>query len=193
MAKQISACYNVSAHIIYAPIRIQDYPISDDHGDYYLSVSRLISHKRVDLAVRACQVLGRKLVVVGDGPERLILESIASDATHFLGRVSDPELKRLYSKCRAVIFTSEEDYGLVPLESQACGRPVIAYGSGGVLETVIEGKTGVFFTQQTTESVIEAILAFEAMQFDTQVIRQSVQRFDVEHFKRELREFVLNP
>jgi len=193
MAKQIGDFYNRSAQIIYAPIRIRDYPFAEGGGNYYLTVSRLVSHKRVDLAVKACQALGRRLIVVGDGPERSQLESFASDTMHFVGRISDPELKRMYSKCRAVIFPSDEDYGLVPLESQACGRPVIAYGSGGALETVIEGQTGVFFTQQTPESVIESMLAFEAMQFDPQVIRQSVHRFDVEHFKRELREFVLNP
>jgi glycosyltransferase involved in cell wall biosynthesis len=193
MARQIAACYQREARIIYAPIRLADYHVGESDGEYYLVVSRLMSHKRVDLAVLACQKLGRKLLIVGDGPERARLQALANDDVLFLGRVSDTRLKDLYANCRAVIFASEEDYGLVPLEAQASGRPVIAYGSGGALETIIESQTGIFFRQQTVDSVTDAILEFERMRFDPMAIRQAVRRFDVEHFGRELREFVLEP
>ena len=150
-----------------------------------------MSHKRVDLAIEACRRLGRKLVVVGDGPEMQRLRALGGGSAIFLGRVSDRELHDLYTRCRAVIFPSDEDYGLVPLEAQACGRPVIAYGSGGALETVMEHQTGVFFKEQQTESVIEAIATFERMQFRPAVIREAVTEFGVDQFKKGLRDFVL--
>ena len=191
MVRQIKQCYGRTAQVIYAPVKLLDYPFKEDAGSYYLTVSRLISHKRVDLAVKACQALHRPLIVVGDGPERRMLESIKTNTTKFVGRVSDAELKQLYSECRAVIFPSEEDYGLVPIEAQACGRAVIAYGVGGALETIVENTTGVFFERQTVESVIEAIQRFETMCFSARSIREAVNRFDVEYFKTELRKFVL--
>lgn len=191
MAQQIANCYQREAQVIYAPIRMADYRISADVGDYYLTVSRLISHKRVDLAIQACKALKRKLIVVGDGPDREILKAMTGDTVQFAGRVSDTRLKELYARCKAVIFPSDEDYGLVPLEAQASGRPVIAYGSGGALETVINNETGILFKHQMVESVIAAIQLFEQTTFDLQYIRQAVQRFDVEQFKHELRAFVL--
>jgi len=193
MAKEIYACYRREARVVYPPIRVSDYHEGNGTGGYYLSVSRLMSHKKMDLAIRACQQLGRRLVVVGDGPELPRLKALSDHTVYFTGHVADNMLRELYANCRAVIFPSHEDYGLVPLEAQASGRPVIAYAAGGVLETVVEDKTGVFFREQTVEAVIDAIQRFEKMRFDPQAIRQAVQRFDVQHFKRELREFVLNP
>jgi len=193
MAAEIYACYRREARVIYPPIRVSDYQEGNGAGGYYLCVSRLMSHKKIDLAIRACQQLARQLVVVGDGPELPRLKALSDHTIHFSGRVTDIVLRELYANCRAVIFPSHEDYGLVPLEAQASGRPVIVYGAGGVLETVIEDLTGVFFREQTVEQLIEAIQKFEKMQFNPQAIRQAVQRFDVEHFKSELREFVLNP
>lgn len=192
MAAEIYACYRREARVIYPPIRVSDYQEGNGTGGYYLSVSRLMSHKKMDLAIRACQQLRRRLVVVGDGPELPRLKALSDHTIHFTGRVTDNTLRELYANCRAVIFPSHEDYGLVPLEAQASGRPVIAYGAGGALETVIENHTGVFFREQTVEAVVDAIQRFEKIQFDPQAIRQAVQRFDVQYFRRELREFVLN-
>ena len=191
MAREIEACYRRDAQVIYPPICLSDYNVDNRNSGYYLSVSRLISHKRVDLAIQACRQLGRRLVVVGDGPELTMLKSLANQTTHFVGRVTDTELRDLYAGCRAVIFPSHEDYGIVPLEANASGRPVIAYKAGGVLETMIENETAIFFEEQTVESVAEAIQRSERIQFDPQTIRQAVQRFDVEYFKANLREFVL--
>ncbi len=190
MACEIAACYQRQAQVIYAPIRLSDYQVVNIPGDYYLCVSRLISHKRIDLAVEACRRVGRKLVVVGDGPERTCLETIGSGEVSFLGRVPEPDLKKLYSTCRAVIFPSHEDYGLVPLEAQACGRPVIAYRAGGTLETVIDGQTGIFFDVQTVDAVVDAIQRFETLHLDSVAIRRSVQKYDVRNFKQQLREYV---
>lgn len=191
MAREIAACYQRQAQVIYAPIRLSDYQVVTDPSDYYLCVSRLISYKRIDLAVEACRLVGRKLVVVGEGPERTLLETARSGNVSFLGRVCEPDLKKLYSACRAVIFPSYEDYGLVPLEAQACGRPVIAYRAGGTLETVIEGQTGIFFDVQTVDAVVDAIQRFETLHWDSLAIRRSVQKYDVSNFKQQLREYVL--
>ena len=192
MKTEIKACYDRDAKVIYPPVRLSDFQVGTGEGGYYLSVSRLISHKRVDLAIRACNSLGRPLVVVGYGPESATLKSLSGPDIRFAGRVSDAELRDLYANCRALIFPSHEDYGIVPLEVQACGRPVIAYEAGGVLETVVDGQTGVFFKEQTVDAVSAAIRRFETMKFDPRVVRQAVRQFDVDHFKHELREFVLN-
>lgn len=192
MAQQIAACYQRQTHIIYAPIRLSDYHINAEAGTYYLTVSRLISHKRVDLAIRACNALGRTLIVVGDGPDRDVLKAIANDTVQFAGRISDARLKELYAGCRAVIFPSDEDYGLVPLEAQASGRPVIAYGAGGALETIRNHETGILFPRQDVAAVIEAIETFERNQFDPQFIRRAVEHYDVEPFKQKLCEFILS-
>jgi glycosyltransferase involved in cell wall biosynthesis len=193
MVAEIYACYRREARVIHPPIRLSDYQVGARTGDYYLSVSRLMSHKRIDLAVQGCQQLGRRLVVVGYGPELPKLEALSDQTIQFVGRVTDAKLRELYTNCRAIIFPSHEDYGLVPLETQASGRPVIAFAAGGVLETVVENQTGVFFKEQTVEAVVEAIQRFEKMQFNPQAIRHAVQRFDVEYFKCALRDFVLSP
>jgi glycosyltransferase involved in cell wall biosynthesis len=192
MAKEIDKCYKRTARVIYAPIRLSDYALATEPGAYYLTVSRLMSHKRVDLIVKVCEHLKRNLVVVGDGPELEALKRLSNGTTQFLGRVRDStQLRELYRNSKALIFASNEDYGLVPLESQAVGRPVIAFGTGGVLETIVENQTGLFFREQTEHAIADAIQRFEKMHFDPQVIRRAVARFDVGIFKDQLRDFVL--
>lgn len=190
MAKLIAHCYDRTAQVIHAPIRVQDYMSSNEDGDYYLVVGRLISHKRVDIAIEACRALKRRLVIVGEGPERAKLEAMADDNVRFVKRVSDIELLRYYANCRAVLFPSNEDYGLVPLEAQASGRPVIAYEAGGVLETVSQKESGIFFQAQTADSMVEAILEFESRSWDARLIRQHAERFDLSYFKQGLIEFI---
>jgi glycosyltransferase involved in cell wall biosynthesis len=191
MARAIAECYGRQATVIPAPVRLSEYRMGTGPGDYYLSVSRLMSHKRVDLAVQACRQLGRRLIVVGDGPELPRLRELGGEHVTFAGLVDKSSLADLYAGCRALLFCSEEDYGLTPIEAQASGRPVIAYGAGGALETVIAGQSGIFFAEQSTESVIEAMSRFERHTFDPVQIRDSVARFDVEPFIRHLRDFVL--
>jgi len=190
MVNEIQRVYNRQATILYPPVELPNESVYTDREDYYLSVSRLISHKRVDLAVDACNRLNRKLIVVGDGPERQKLEQLSGPTITFTGRISDATLQDLYRKARGLIFPSYEDYGIVPLEAQAWGVPVIAFGKGGSLETVQEGTSGVFFNQQEVSSLVAALEGFERITFDPQKIRQWVTRFNVERFITDLKEFV---
>ena len=189
MVRAIAECYQRQARVIYAPVRLSEYRLAEEPGEYYLTVSRLVSHKRVDLAVKACRQLGRRLIVVGDGPELPKLQALADDHVTFTGFIDKPTLLRLFAGCRALLFCSEDDYGLVPIEAQASGRPVIAYQAGGALETVIDGQNGIFFYAQAPGSLIDAMQRFEKATFDPQAVRQSVERFDVEPFKQAIREF----
>jgi glycosyltransferase involved in cell wall biosynthesis len=190
MADEIQKVYGRTSTILYPPVELPAEVPAREGMDYYLSVSRLISHKRVDLAVKACAQTERKLVVVGDGPERAKLDQMAGDGISFAGRVSDEQLRALYRGAKGLIFPSYEDYGIVPLEAQAWEVPVIAYGKGGSLETVQEGVSGIFFDRQEVDSLVDALNRFEAASFDPQQIRSWVSRFDVEGFVRGLQEFV---
>lgn len=190
MANEILKIYGMSSTILYPPVEIPQQTQSNSREDYYLSVSRLISHKRVDLAVNACTRLGKNLVVVGDGPERQKLEQMAGATVKFAGRVSDEQLQEHYRKAKGLIFPSYEDYGIVPLEAQSWGVPVIAFGRGGSLETIQEGTSGIFFDQQDEDSLVNAINRFERSGFDAEKIRQWVTRFDVNSFTTGIRQFV---
>ena len=189
MALEIRRAYDVESRVIYAPIRMADYRLSARSGDYYLSVSRLVSHKRVDLAIQACNALGRRLIVVGTGPELARLRALANENVAFAGVVGDEDLRRLYAECRALLFCSHEDYGLAPIEAQASGRPVVAFGAGGALETVTESVSGVFFGSQQVDAVVEALRQFENSRFDPARVRQTVERFDVGIFHDAIRAF----
>jgi len=158
--------------------------------DFYLAASRLKPYKRIDVAVRAFTALGKRLVVAGDGPERRRLQRLAGPTVAFLGRISDGELRDHYRRCRALVFPTHEDFGLTPLEAQACGAPVIAYGGGGALETVVDGRTGLFFGEQTPESLAAALRRFEAMGFDQEEIRRHALQFDQAIFAGRLMEFI---
>lgn len=190
IARQVQNVYHLDSEVIYSPVDVESFTVTNSPGNYYLCVGRLISHKRIDLAINACNRLNRKLIIVGDGLERLNLEELAGDTIQFFGKASDEQLKTLYANCRALIFPSDEDFGLVPVEVQASGRPVIAYRSGGALETVIESQTGVFFDQQNDDSVIEALLKFESMEFNPEIIRKNAMRFDIKEFERQILAYV---
>ena len=144
---RIEKHYKREAVVINPPVRCKLFNISDVDGDYYLVLSRLVTYKRFDLAVKACKELGRKLVVIGDGPERENLQKMAegSENIKFLGRLPDEEVKKYMAECKALIFPGEEDFGIVPVEAESCGRPVIAYGKGGVLDSVIDRKNWSIF------------------------------------------------
>ena len=189
---RIEKYYKRDAVVIHPPVRCDMFNISDTDGDYYLVLSRLVKYKRFDLAVKACKELNKKLVVIGEGPE---LENLKKDAEGnknivFLGRQSDEVVKKYMAECRALLFPGEEDFGIVPVEAQSSGRPVIAYGKGGVLDSVIDGKTGVFFERQTVEDVKNAISKFETMTFDKEEIRKHALKFDEKEFRRKILEFV---
>ena len=158
VADRIRKIYGRAASVIHYPIQSDNFSFSNQKEDYYLVASRLLSYKRVDITIKAFNALGWPLVIIGDGPERTRLEAQAADNIRFLGCVSDAERRRLMAKARFVVVSALEDYGLAPIEANASGTPVIAYGAGGVLDTQISGMTGVLFKQQIPESLKQALL-----------------------------------
>jgi glycosyltransferase involved in cell wall biosynthesis len=159
---------------------------SDKVEDFYLVAGRLVPYKRFDLAIAACNALGRKLVVIGAGPEEAALRELAGPTVEFRGKVSDEDLRQAYANCKAMLFPSLEDAGMTPLESMACGRPVIAYAMGGVLESVVEGKTGVFFKDQAVDSLTEVIKTFEKGTWNIGEITSHAKQFSKESFKEKV-------
>ena len=193
MAGEIQQTYGRQANVIYPPVEMREIPRQEERDNYFLCVGRLASHKRFDLAVEACSRLKKRLIVAGDGPEMGRLQRLAGPTIEFVGRVSDEELHGLYLKTRALIFPSYEDYGLVPLEAQARGAPVLAFGRGGVLETVKEGESGIFFESQDADSLVNCITKFEELTFSAPRILEWVSNFEPQVFIRGLQDFVQSP
>ena len=194
VAERIRRSYGREAEVIYPPIDFHRARLSTP-GSHYLCAGRLVAYKQTELAIRACARLGRELRVAGTGPELERLRRIAGPKTTFLGELSTEELWRQYSECRALLFSADEDFGMVPLEAQSCGRPVIAYGHGGSLETVRglagdAGRTGLFFHEQTEEALCEAIAAFEAEEriFTVRAAQENAARFATPVFLRRMHE-----
>jgi len=190
--ERIRECYGREAEVIHPPVDLEAFECGGKPGDFHLIVSELTPYKRVDIAVDAFNSLGRKLVVIGAGSELAGLQARAKSNITFLGRQPFPVLKQHYEACRAFIFPGIEDFGITPLEAQAAGRPVIAYREGGVLETVIDGRTGIFFDQQTPEALAEAVDRFEkeAGQFSAEACRENAARFAPGNFRRQLKRFL---
>ena len=185
--QRIQSYYQRQAHVIAPPVDTDRFqPLAQPKGDYYFIVSRLIPYKRIDLAVQACTRLGKRLIIAGEGRDRAALEAMAGPTVEFRGRLPWAEVVQLMANCKAFIFPGHEDFGITPVEAQACGRPVLAYAGGGALDTVIEGQTGIFFRRQTIESLIEAMHALETTAFDPAQIRQQAERFSIPRFKQEL-------
>ena len=197
IAERIRRVYDRDAEVIHPPVDVARFRLAERVDDYYLVVSALVPYKRVDLAIAAASRLGRRLLVVGTGPEAARLRAQAGPGVEFLGWRSDAEVAELYSRCRAVLFPAVEDYGIVPLEAAAAGRPTIALARGGALETMIGlnqgvAPTAVFFTEQTEGALADAILAFEAAatRFDPAALRARAVRFDRPVFRDRLRDYV---
>jgi glycosyltransferase involved in cell wall biosynthesis len=190
--------YRRESTVIYPPVNVKPARISDKIGNYYFSIGRMTELKRDDIIIEACNRLGRRLIVAGTGREEKKLRAIAGPTIEFVGRVDDAELGRLYSECRALLFAANEDFGIVPVEAQAYGRPVLAFGEGGCLETIkvdpsdISRSTGILFPEQTAESLAKAILEFEAVedQFVPQAIRQHALQFDRDIFETNIKLYV---
>jgi len=189
---RIKKTYRRDSAVIYPPVRCNEFLPSETDGDYYLALSRFVEYKRIDLAVQACSELGRKLIVIGEGCEHKKLKKLANDNVQFLGRLPNEQVKKYVAECKALLFPGEEDFGIVPVEAMSSGRPVIAYGKGGALDTVVDGETGVLFGEQTAEALKAAIERFEGMSFDKQRIREHALKFDESVFKERIREFVGN-
>lgn len=179
--------------VIHPPVDLPEVPDSEvTDGDYYVFVGRTVPYKKADLVVEACATSGRKLKVIGVGPQMKLLKKIAADHVNIelLGGAPDEVKHKVIAGCRALIFPSHEDFGIVPLEAMIYGKPVIAYGVGGARETVQEPETGVFFMEQTPESLNQAIDRLEDMRFDREVIKARARQFSRDRFKREISELV---
>jgi glycosyltransferase involved in cell wall biosynthesis len=192
VAARIRKHYRRDAIVIHPPVEVERHlhrPRRED--DYYLVLGRVVPYKKVDLAVGACATLGRPVKVVGEGRGLEAARAAAGADAEFLGYVPDYDMAELLSGARALLFPGEEDFGIVPVEAQAAGVPVIAYGEGGVRDTVVENETGVFHAEQTVTSVASAILQFESMQFDEYRIRANARRFGPARFRAEITDVLL--
>jgi glycosyltransferase involved in cell wall biosynthesis len=200
-ARRIRKFYRRDAAVIYGPIETARFRGEAPRDDFYLVVSRLVGYKRVDLAVDACNRLGRKLVIIGSGEEAARLRRMAGPTVRLLGACTDEVVREHYSRCRALLFPGEEDQGVTPVEAQASGAPVVAYGRGGALETVNGwwpgqpwdlGATGVFFGEQSAEALASAVLQFESREgeFSPGALRAQAERFDVNAFYQQMSDFV---
>lgn len=188
---RIKQFYRRTPRIIYPPVNISRFEVNDgEAGDYLLVVSRLVSYKRIDLAVEACTRLGKPLIIIGDGPDRRRLESLAGPSVTFMGRLPDEQVVHYMHRCQAFLFPGLEDFGITPLEANACGRPVIAYQGGGALDTVVPGLNGLFFEEQQSESLSRAIEAFEMHSWNAAAIRRHAESFDEARFRMELSELI---
>ncbi len=201
IASRILKYYGRESTVIHPPVDVSSGKISSERGGYYIAIGRLVDYKRFDLAIAACTKVARPLKIIGVGPQEKALRRMAGPTVEFLGGVSDSELRKYLTGCRALLFPGEEDFGIVPVEAQSFGKPVIAYASGGVLETVrglfpngpqLENPTGVFFKEQSLSDLTAAMLDFESMEleFRPEVIRQHSLQFDSVIFKRQISQFI---
>jgi glycosyltransferase involved in cell wall biosynthesis len=190
VAGRIRNIYNRHAEVIPPPVNVNRFAPSTATGDFYLVLSRLIAYKQIDLAVSACTELGKRLIVIGEGPELERLRSMAGPTVEFLGRQPDAVVSDYARRCKALLFPGEEDFGIAPLEINAAGRPVIAYRAGGALETVVEGVSGVFFDQPASASLADAIVRCEKQVWNREAIRKHALRFDEHVFAARVRVFV---
>jgi glycosyltransferase involved in cell wall biosynthesis len=192
VADRIWNTYRRRAHVIYPPVDVHLFDPNRPRENHYLAVSRFVPYKRMDLIVETFSRLKLPLTVIGDGPELPRVKKDAAENITFLGWQTDESIREHMSRCKALVFAADEDFGIVPVEAQAAGAPVIAYGKGGSLETVLHGRTGIHFPEQTVESLTEAVRAMEsgAYQFDTPTIRQHAEKFSAERFRREFADFL---
>lgn len=190
VAQRIRRYYGRSSTVIYPPVDTGFFTPGEEREDYFLVVSRLTAYKRIELAVEAFNRLKRQLVVIGDGPERRRLQAMAGPNIRFLGAVARDQVRRSMRGCRALVFPGKEDFGITPVETQATGRPVVAYAGGGALETVVDGVTGVFFEDQTPEALCEAVDRASKLSFDQDAVRNHALQFDREVFCGKMMDFV---
>ena len=187
---RIKKYYGRDSEIIYPFVDVKEFSLSTKNMGYFLIVSRLQSWKRIDIAVKACSKLNLKLKVAGEGPALFELKRIAGLSVEFLGYVSESEKKKLLENCTAFINTQFEDFGISSLEALLCGKPVIAYAKGGVLDTVIPDKTGIFFYKQTVGELEKVLRNFNPKNYDSTICRESVEKFDKITFVKNIKAFV---
>lgn len=189
--RRIAKTYRRPATVIHPPVAVEDFAPAAPQ-DYYLCCSQLVPYKRVDVAIEACNRLGRRLVVVGEGSELARLRKLAGPTVTLVGSQPVAALRRLYAGCRALLFPGEEDFGIVPVEAMAAGRPVIAFGRGGARDTVVDGVTGIFYPDPGLDGLAAAIARFEAQEarFDGAAIAAHAAKFSAARFRAEMEAFV---
>jgi glycosyltransferase involved in cell wall biosynthesis len=192
IAECVRRIYHRDATVIYPPVEVERFSPANERGDYFVALSRLVPHKRVDLIVEAFNRIQLPLVIVGEGPERSRLERQAKDNIHFVGYQSEASVSSLLNRARAFICACEEDFGIAMVEAQAAGCPVIAYGKGGALEIVLPGQTGIFFDEQSAESLAQAVLKFTCLNLSAFDCAVNAERFNKGRFISEFSSFV-NP
>jgi glycosyltransferase involved in cell wall biosynthesis len=186
--ERINRIYHRDGRVVYPPVRDKLFkPVSaSEKEDYYLVLSRLVGYKRLDVAVEACAKMDRRLIVAGEGGDMDRLKSIAGPKAEFVGFVSEDVVPGLVARAKALLHPSLEDFGIVPCEAACAGTPTIAYGVGGAAQTVLDGRTGVLFMEQTAQSMIEAIERFEKMSFDVETLRGQGERFGEDRFRENI-------
>ncbi len=187
VAARIRASYGRGCDIVFPPVDVERFVATGSREDFLLVVSRLNAYKRIDLAVQACTELSLPLVVVGDGPERGMLEAMAGPTVRFFGRLPDADVTGLFQRCRAYILPGMEDFGLTPLEANAAGAPAVAFGEGGARDTVRDGETGVLYFHQTVPSLVAALRSVSARTWDPARLRAHAEQFDEAAFESNLR------
>lgn len=193
IANRIKKTYNREATVIYPPVNTIKFELEVDKEDYYVAASRLVSYKKIALIVEAFSLMpSRKLKVIGDGPEMGEIKKLATKNIEILGAQKSSSFIKILQKAKALIYAADEDFGILPVEAQSCGTPVIAYRKGGLLETVVENKTGVFFDYQSLIDIIDAVKKFETISFDPYIIRENAKRFSTDRFEREFKSLVDN-
>jgi len=193
IACRIKKTYHRKSTVIYPPVDTNGYSLYTEKEDFYLMASRMVPYKNTRLVVEAFSKMpDKKLVVVGDGPDMAKVKRIAGPNVTLMGYLSFEELKKYMQRAKALIYAAEEDFGIVPVEAQACGTPVIAYGRGGALETVVDGKTGIFFYNRDVSDVVDIIQQFESMKhhFNPEEIRANALKFSADRFRAEFRSFI---
>lgn len=191
VARRIERYYRRTAHVLHPPVELSRFEKSREAGDYFLCAGQITPYKKVEIAIDACNKLNKKLVIIGSGASQALRDR-AGPTIRFLGAVSDEDMARHFGQCRALLFPGVEDFGIVPLEVMASGRPVIAYAKGGALETVVDGETGLFFHEQTPEALADAMTRFEGGvgDFQQDKIQAHAASFDVSIFKARLAELL---
>lgn len=184
--ERVKKYYRRDSVVVYPPVNVKKFRVSDKIDDYFFMAGRLVSYKRFDIAMKVFMALGLPLKIAGVGPEARRLKNMAGRNIKFLGLISDEKLAELYSRAKVLVFPQEEDFGIVPLEAMASGRPVIAFRGGGALETVVDGETGIFFDEQSEESLSQAIRRFDADKFRPEACRAQAEKFDVTVFKEKI-------
>ncbi|MCT7375584.1 glycosyltransferase [Chelativorans salis] len=192
VAARVEKYYRRDATVLNPPVTVQDFSPLAEIGDFYLCAGQLVGYKRIELAVEAFSKMAENLVVIGEGKEMARLKRIAGPTITFLGRTTFPVLKDMLARCRALVFPGEEDFGIVPVEAMASGRPVIAFGGGGALDSIVPDRTGILFQEQSVQGLIEAVRRFQSMEstFRPDLIRNHALQFSEANFKAKMQQII---